>query len=108
LRDPGNAAAPIGKHLDMFNRRARKGQCFHRPCLGTREFDAEFALIDGEPPRPHGSLIGKDVDLGWMALDIDFARGGTPLFFKAGLARPGPRSGGTTHARSRPGSGRGR
>ena len=27
-----------GKHLDVFNRRARKGQCFHQPCLGTREF----------------------------------------------------------------------
>src|SRR5690606_27793827 len=29
-----------GKHLDIFNRRARKGQCFHQPCLGTREFPA--------------------------------------------------------------------
>src|SRR4051812_44760794 len=24
-----------GKHLDTFNRRARRGQCFHQPCLGT-------------------------------------------------------------------------
>jgi len=31
-----------GKHLDTFNRRARKGQCFHQPCLGTREFPAHF------------------------------------------------------------------
>ena len=29
----------------MFNRRAAAGQCFHRPCLGTREFPADFALI---------------------------------------------------------------
>src|SRR4051812_31163228 len=27
-----------GKHLDMFTRRATRGQCFHQPCLGTREF----------------------------------------------------------------------
>ncbi|HUZ11478.1 MAG TPA: type I-C CRISPR-associated protein Cas5c [Caulobacteraceae bacterium] len=82
LRNPGDAEEPIGKHLDIFNRRARKGQCFHRPCLGTREFAAEFALIEGEPPTPHESLLGER-DLGWMALDIDFARGNRPMFFRA-------------------------
>ena len=43
-----------GKHLDTFNRRAERGQCFHQPCLGTREFDARFrALIrDAAPPWP--------------------------------------------------------
>ena len=82
LKDPANADEPIGKHLDIFNRRARKGQCFHRPCLGTREFAADFELIEVELPAPHDSLMGQR-DLGWMALDIDFARGGLPLFFKA-------------------------
>ena len=28
----------VGKHLDIFNRRARKGQCFHTPCLGDQFF----------------------------------------------------------------------
>src|SRR5215813_10489240 len=37
-----------GKHLEMFRRRASKGQCFHQPCLGVREFPAEFGLTDGE------------------------------------------------------------
>jgi CRISPR-associated protein Cas5d len=82
LKDPFNAGEPIGKHLDIFNRRARKGQCFHRPCLGAREFAAEFELVEGEPPAPDASLAG-DKDLGWMALDIDFVRGARPLFFKA-------------------------
>lgn len=82
LKDPTNADEPIGKHLDIFNRRARKGQCFHRPCLGTREFAADFSLIEGQPPEPHESLLGER-DLGWMTLDIDFDRGGQPLFFKA-------------------------
>jgi CRISPR-associated protein Cas5d len=35
-----------GKHLDTFNRPARKGQCFHRPCLGTREFPDHFVLVE--------------------------------------------------------------
>ena len=82
LKDPTNADESIGKHLDIFNRRARRGQCFHRPCLGTREFAAEFELILGEPPATDDSLLGER-DLGWMALDIDFERGRRPLFFKA-------------------------
>jgi CRISPR-associated protein Cas5d len=82
LKNPADADEPIGKHLDIFNRRARKGQCFHRPCLGTREFAAEFALVEGEAPAPDESLMGER-DLGWMALDIDFARGNQPMFFRA-------------------------
>jgi CRISPR-associated protein Cas5d len=54
-----------GKHLEMFNRRARDGQCFHQPCLGTREFPAAFALQEGDAAAPHPSLNGER-DLGWM------------------------------------------
>jgi CRISPR-associated protein Cas5d len=71
-----------GKHLDMFNRRARSGQCFHRPALGTREFAADFELLEDESPTPHPDLIGER-DLGFMLLDIDFAKGMSPVFFRA-------------------------
>lgn len=73
-----------GKHLDIFNRRARKGQCFHHPYLGTREFPAQFALLEGEQ-LPHASLTGpeRDKDLGWMLHDIDFNGDNTPRFFRA-------------------------
>jgi CRISPR-associated protein Cas5d len=71
-----------GKHLDMFNRRARAGQCFHRPALGTREFAADFELIENEPPLPHPDLI-VERDLGYMLLDIDFDNGMSPTFFRA-------------------------
>jgi CRISPR-associated protein Cas5d len=71
-----------GKHLDCFNRRARKGQCFHRPYLGCREFPADFAPPEGEPPPPDPALRGER-DLGWMLHDIDFADGMTPRFFRA-------------------------
>lgn len=70
-----------GKHLEMFNRRAVQGQCFHQPCLGTREFPAAFALQAGAAPAPDASLIGER-DLGWMLHDIDFAAGKIPRFFK--------------------------
>jgi CRISPR-associated protein Cas5d len=69
------------KHLDQFNRRARAGQCFTRPYLGTRECAADFALIEhGQPlPQPHPSLAGRR-ELGWMLHDIDFRNGRQPFF----------------------------
>ncbi|QIG80243.1 type I-C CRISPR-associated protein Cas5c [Stakelama tenebrarum] len=79
---PGDTAA---KHISMFNRRAASGQCFHRPCLGTREFPAEFALVaEGDPlPSPDASFTERERDLGWMLHDIDFANGSASRFFHA-------------------------
>ena len=37
------------KFQEMFLRRAEKGQCFHRPYLGCREFAADFAPISRRP-----------------------------------------------------------
>lgn len=73
------------KHISMFNRRAAQGQCFHRPCLGTREFAAEFALIPEDAPLPPCELEmdRRDLDLGWMLHDIDFANGNVSRFFRA-------------------------
>jgi CRISPR-associated protein Cas5d len=84
LTDKAGAEDNIGKHLDIFNRRARKGQCFQAPCLGTREFPASFELVEdgSEPPVPEESLRGER-DLGWMLHDIDFANDMTPHFFRA-------------------------
>jgi CRISPR-associated protein Cas5d len=84
LTDKAGAEDNIGKHLDIFNRRARKGQCFQAPCMGTREFPASFELLEEgrEPPIPHESLRGER-DLGWMLHDIDFANDMTPHFFRA-------------------------
>ncbi len=73
-----------GKHLDMFRRRALKGQCFHRPALGLRQFVADFALVDEIPPStlPEDQ---KNCDLGWMLYDIDYANDRRPMFFRAVL-----------------------
>jgi CRISPR-associated protein Cas5d len=84
------AADTEGKHLDMFNRRAAKGQCFHQPCLGTREFPAAFELIapGSAAPEPSGRTpdlgFGAPRDLGLMLWDIDHAGGGS-VFFRARL-----------------------
>ncbi len=67
------------KHFDIFRRRAQKGQCFHRPALGLREFAASFDWVD---EAPQSALTGQR-DLGWMLYDIDFANDRTPQFFRA-------------------------
>ncbi|MDR5907732.1 type I-C CRISPR-associated protein Cas5c [Franzmannia qiaohouensis] len=73
-----------GKHLDIFNRRARHGQCFHMPCLGTREFPASFVLIEADAAMPAiDDRLSGERDLGYMLHDIDFANGKTPRFFRA-------------------------
>jgi len=79
-----DASDSVGKHLDIFNRRARKGQYFHAPCLGVREFPASFELIDSTSllPTVPAELQGTR-DLGWMLHDIDFAQDMTPRFFRA-------------------------
>ena len=78
-----------GKHLDIFNRRARRGQYFHAPCLGVREFPANFELIEDadELPIADDTLSGER-DLGWMLHDFDFANDTTPHYFRA-LMRKG-------------------
>jgi CRISPR-associated protein Cas5d len=92
-----------GKHLGMFERRAREGQCFHRPYLGCREHACHFAWLDKSQPLPRPnqplpadwrtgietidradrqSLLGRR-DLGMMLHDIDHDRGHIAHFFRA-------------------------
>ncbi len=73
------------KFAAMFSRRASAGQCFHRPYLGTREFAAHFASLDGTPPPSCLPEDQRNRDLGWMLHDIDYARAMSPRFFRAVL-----------------------
>ena len=68
-----------GKHMDMFKRRAAKGQCFHRPYFGCREFPVSFEWCNELPKSP---FIGEQ-DFGFMLHSIDFDNDNTPSFFRA-------------------------
>lgn len=72
------------KYAAMFERRAKKGQCFHRPYFGCREFACYFRLVDLEEELVEP--INETRDLGFMLYDMDFGRtidDPTPLFFRA-------------------------
>ncbi|WP_134725991.1 type I-C CRISPR-associated protein Cas5c [Paracoccus luteus] len=76
---PEDSAA---KHAEMFRRRAAKGQHFHQPCLGVREFPADVELVKVFPPSALPDEA-RDRDLGWMLHDIDYANGRRSVFFHA-------------------------
>lgn len=72
------------KFQEMFLRRAEKGQCFHRPYLGCREFSAHFEPVFHDRPLPDS--ISETRDLGWMLHDLDYGEKAiTPRFFRADL-----------------------
>ena len=77
-----------GKYNAMFERRAKKGQCFNQPYLGCREFSCNFKLIEApenETKRP----IEETRDLGFMLYDMDFTdeKDPKPMFFRVQLAQ---------------------
>lgn len=53
---PGDNA---GKFQDIVKRRIQRGQFYHQPCFGCREFSAQFRLCGGDPALPSG--------IGWGA-----------------------------------------
>lgn len=76
------------KHYNIFLRRARKGACFHTPCLGLRELTARFKLLDEGDPFPDSYYRDQDeIDLGYMLHSIDFENDMQPHFFRACMKR---------------------
>jgi len=84
LREHDPSANPM-KYQEMFERRARKGQCVNQPYLGCREFAASFRLIDNMEAEP--AAIPETRDLGFMLHDLDFSNSADPQprFFRAQL-----------------------
>ena len=77
MTDRAGPEDTVIKHREMFLRRAEKGQCFHRPYLGCREFAANFTLLTPDEPVPEPREestelgFGEPRDLGYMLYDID-------------------------------------
>lgn len=77
-----------GKYNAMFERRARKGQCFNQPYLGCREFSCGFRLIDNlDNEIKDKPSIAETRDLGFMLYDMDFTdpQDIKPAFFRVNI-----------------------
>lgn len=58
------------KYYEMFERRAKQGQCFTQPYLGCREFSACWEYVESVEGRL--TPINENRDLGIMLYDMDF------------------------------------
>ena len=68
-----------------MRRRVERGQFYHQPCFGCREFPAHFRACEELPPCPE-ELKGER-DLGYVLWDMDYSdpENIVPLFFRAKL-----------------------
>jgi CRISPR-associated protein Cas5d len=74
-----------GKYLAMFERRAKKGQCFNQPYLGCREFSANYKMVEDTSNYVDGFYpIDESRDFGFMLYDLDFSdpKDIRPAFFR--------------------------
>ena len=77
-----------GKFKDIIMRRLRKGECYHMPYFGCREFPANFELLeDSIEKNVENAYAGEVKDLGYMLFDFDYSNPEDiqPMFFRAVL-----------------------
>lgn len=73
FQDAPNSKNPARKYVEMFQRRVRKGQCFRRPYLGTREFSCEFM-----EPDPTDTPVQDTIPIGSLFYDMYYGPDGKP------------------------------
>ena len=84
MTDKANISDNSGKFKDIIMRRLRKGECFHTPYFGCREFPVRFCLC--EEVEIHTAYSDEDErDLGFMLYDMDYSNPENiqPMFFRA-------------------------
>jgi CRISPR-associated protein Cas5d len=78
----------LAKHADMVTRRLEKGQTFHQPYLGCREFAAEVEPV-GDFPECKLPPEWRNRHLGLMLHDLEFGPRIVPRFFAAKIDEAG-------------------
>ena len=84
MTDKANDTDNPGKFKDIIVRRLKRGECFHTPYFGCREFPVNFSLCEEE--KIDSWYENDDYkDLGYMLYDIDYSnpRDLQPMFFRA-------------------------
>ena len=72
------------KYSEILKRRLQKGQCYHMPYFGCREFPVNFGLYEDATIK---TAYEGERDLGFMLYDMDYSdpKNITPVFFRAVL-----------------------
>ena len=88
MTDQANETVNPGKFKDNIMRRLKRGECFHMPYFGCREFPAHFSLCEEDEIRTAYDGV-EEKDLGFMLYDMDFSdpENIQPMFFRAVMRR---------------------
>lgn len=84
MTEKANETDNPGKFKDIIMRRLKRGECFHTPYFGCREFPVRFCLYEEEEVQTSYDEIGEK-DLGFMLYDLDYSNMDNiqPMFFRA-------------------------
>jgi len=82
MTDAAGESDTAEKHYNIALRRLRKGQCYHCPSFGCREFPAKFELYEEEAVI---TAYNGEKDLGYMLFDMNYSDLDDirPMFFRA-------------------------
>lgn len=88
MTDKANDSDNPGKFKDIIMRRLKKGECFHTPYFGCREFPVRFCPFEEDEILT--AYEGEERrDFGYMLYDLDYSDSQNiqPMFFRAVMKR---------------------
>ena len=87
MTDKANESDNPGKFKDIIMRRLKRGECYHMPYFGCREFPAHFCLCEDQEIKT--AYDNQEKDLGFMLYDMDYSDLNhiQPMFFRAVLKK---------------------
>ena len=88
MTEEANSSDNPGKFKDIMKRRLKRGECYHTPYFGCREFPVKFC--DWEDEEIHTAYESEEErDLGFMLYDMDDSdpEDIQPMFFRAVMHR---------------------
>ena len=87
MTEKANDTDNPGKFKDIIMRRLKRGECYHTPYFGCREFPVHFCLCEEEVRGAYE--VVEEKDLGFMLYDMDYSdpENIQPMFFRAVMRR---------------------
>lgn len=84
MTNQANETDNPGKFKDIIMRRLKRGECYHMPYFGCREFPAHFCLCEEDEVKTAYDVVDEK-DLGFMLYDMDYSdkENLIPMFFRA-------------------------
>ena len=84
MTEQANETDNPGKFKDILMRRLRRGECYHTPYFGCREFPVNFCLCEEDAIVTAYDGV-EEKDLGYMLFDMDYSDRANiqPMFFRA-------------------------